>query len=83
MMPIQKRYSVEAIAYINTNFNLNTYVEENTEDWDTLWIFKHLHILDVIKSLKQQALDSKVEHWMLGKLFGYEEEAISNFLSKC
>lgn len=75
---IQDRYVEEAIKVIN-NFKLKVYVEELSEGWKTIWIYKDEYMLEVIKKLPEQP-KTIFEHWILGKAFGYSDEAIKNFL---
>lgn len=79
MLPVHDRDIDAATELVTTTFGLNAYVEDLAEGWKTLWIYKHEHIAEVIKSLPQ-APKTIVDHWILGKLFGYEESAISDFL---
>ena len=78
MMPIQSRYEKEVKSIIN-GYGLNCYVEKLAEDWLTIWIYKLPFILEVIKSTPQ-APKTTFDHWVLGKLFGYSEEAIQEFI---
>lgn len=80
MVPVQERYRKDVISLV-TNQDLKVYTEPLAEGWFTLWIYKYQHILDVIKSVPQ-APNSVFDHWILGKLFGYEESAIQEFLTK-
>lgn len=79
MLSVQKRYLDEAIALVSELHRLMFYTEKLTEDWGVLWIYRYPHILEVIKSLPQVP-NTVVDHWLLGKLFGYEEIAIQEFL---
>lgn len=80
MVAIQERYIEEVISFIESTFNLKTYIENLSDGWKTLWIYKYQHILDIIK-LVPQAPQSVMDHWILGKLFGYEESVIQDFIS--
>ena len=75
---IQDRYVHEAIKVIN-NFKLKSYAEELSVGWKTIWIYKDEYMLEVIKKLPEQP-KTIFEHWVLGKAFGYSDEAIKNFL---
>ena len=79
MLPIQVRYENEAKIVIQ-NYGLNDYIEQLADGWLTLWIYKLPHILEIIKSMPQ-APKTTYEHWVLGKLFGYSEEAIRDFIN--
>lgn len=76
---VQKRYTKTALALIKQDYNLHTYKEELDQAWDVIWIYKHKHILDVIKALPDHP-ETTFDHWVLGKLFGYDETSIKEFL---
>ncbi|MGG1155118.1 hypothetical protein ABE237_15750 [Brevibacillus formosus] len=80
MIPFQEKYREDVITFVTTQ-ELKVYTEPLAEGWFTLWIYKHPHILDVIQSVPQVPT-SVFDHWILGKLFGYEESAIQEFLTK-
>ncbi|WP_281868300.1 hypothetical protein [Brevibacillus parabrevis] len=80
MMPIQERFREGVINFV-TNQELQVYTEPLAEGWVALWIYKYPHILDVIKNIPQTP-SSVFDHWILGKLFGYEESAIQEFVTK-
>jgi hypothetical protein len=60
-------------------FSLKTYIEELAPGWKTLWMYKDEYMLEIIKSLPDEP-KTKFEHWILGKAFGYSDEAIKIFL---
>lgn len=78
MLPVQTRYVDEATRIIKNN-GLNSYVTHLTEEWSTVWVYKYPYLLDVIK-MTPQAPKTTFDHWVLGKLFGYSEEAIQDFI---
>ena len=78
-IPVKIIYIDEIKSFVKNNYGLNVYCEKLSEGWVTLWIYKYRHILDVIKSLKRSP-QSAFDHWVQGKLFGYEEAAIAEFL---
>lgn len=80
MIAVQERYAEEAVSFIEDTFALKTHIENLANGWITLWIYKYKHILDVIK-MAPQAPQTVTDHWILGKLFGYEESAIDGFIS--
>lgn len=80
VVPLQTRHLDAAIGSIQINHGLKTYVDYSCEGWVSLWIFKHEHILDVIRA-SPQVPENVYEHWLLGKLFGYGEEAIAEFIN--
>ncbi|GMA52052.1 hypothetical protein GCM10025857_34090 [Alicyclobacillus contaminans] len=77
-MALQERYIEEASDFVD-GYKLNAHVETLSEGWVTFWVYKYEHILEVIKSMPQ-APKTAFDHWVLGKLFGYEEAAIAEFL---
>ena len=79
MVSIQERHLKEAVALVTDLYQLKVYTENLVEGWTTLWIYRYPHILEVIKSVPQVP-DTVFDHWLLGKLFGYEEVAIQEFL---
>ena len=76
-LAIQDRYVEEIVDRVD-NLKLKTYVEDLSNGWKTLWIYKDEYMLDIIKSLPEPK--TKFEHWILGKAFGYSDEAIKVFL---
>lgn len=78
-IPLQIRHIDEAIEIVSSEGKLNIYTEDLYEGWVTFWVYSHPHILDVIKNVPQ-APKSAYDHWIFGKLFGYEEAAIHEFI---
>lgn len=78
-IPVQERYLETVSRTVTETHGLNIYVEPLSEGWVNVWIYKYPHILQVIQAL-QQAPKTVFDHWVLGKLFGYSEEAIHEFL---
>lgn len=79
VVSLQTRYVDTAVKVIHTSYQLKTHIEISCEGWVNLWMFRHNHILDVIRALPQVP-SNDYEHWLLGKLFGYSEEAIAEFI---
>lgn len=52
-----------------------------SESWTALWIFKHKHMLQVINKLPDNP-ETPFDHWLLGKAFGYSDEAIMEFINE-
>lgn len=78
MMALQSRY-INYSKEIVEKYELNTYIEELSEGWNTLWIYKDTYMLEIIKALPKQP-KTIFEHWVLGKVFGYSEQSIKEFL---
>lgn len=76
--PIQERYVREAVLKIR-DFGLKTYIEHLSEGWRTIWIYKDEYMLEIIKSLPEEP-KTTFDHWVLGKAFGYSDEAIKSYL---
>ncbi len=80
-LAVQQRFiasAIQHVAFFDTG--LQVYTEELADGWVTLWIYKFSHILEVIKSLPQ-APETSFDHWVLGKLFGYSEDSIAEYLA--
>jgi len=80
LVPVQSRYIKILADFIEKDWGLNIHAEQLSDGWHSLWIFKYSHILDVIKSLPKVP-STPFDHWVLGKLFGYSEEAIQEHLT--
>ena len=76
---IQDRYVDESINVIN-DYNLQYYIEELSEGWKCIWIYREDYMLEIIKNLPNNPT-SIYEHWILGKAFGYSDEAIKEFIT--
>lgn len=79
MIPVQERFLDTVTQVITETHGLSVYVEGLALGWANVWVYQYPHILHVIKAL-QQGPETVFEHWILGKLFGYSEEAIQDFL---
>lgn len=77
---VQLRYIDDVTRLVNF-YKLSHYVEPLYDGWKTIWIYRYPHILEVIKE-SPQAPKSNYDHWVLGKLFGYDEASIQDFLTK-
>lgn len=78
-IPLQVRHIDEARAIVNQEGVLQVHVEGLSEGWVTFWVYRYPHILEAIKNTPQ-APKTAYDHWILGKLFGYEEAAIQEFI---
>ncbi len=79
-IPLQSRFLDKAVAFIEKEYGLRVYIEELFEGWLTLWIYKHSYILEIIKTAPSKP-ETVFDHWVLGKLFGYDESSIGEFLA--
>jgi hypothetical protein len=79
-MALQDRHVQEATRIATDELGLRVYTEWLYEGWVTFWVYKYDHILEVIQSTPQVPSTS-FDHWVLGKLYGYDEVAIEEFVS--
>lgn len=79
LVPVQERWLEEVSRLVTDTYGLKVYTESLSDGWAGLWIYKYPHVLEVIKAMRQ-APQTVFDHWALGKLFGYTEEAIHEFL---
>lgn len=79
LIPIQERYLYEALEYVRSLHKLNVYAVKLSDGWTSLWIYKDDYMFEVIKSLPEKP-KTIFDHWVLGKAFGYSDEAIKEFL---
>lgn len=77
-LAVQERYIDDLIKIVKSK-QLNFYVEYLSDGWKTLWIYKYQHLLEIIQGLPQEPR-TIVDHWLLGKLYGYDEASIAKFL---
>lgn len=80
MLPIQERYLLKVKEHIKKIYGLKIYNEKLSDGWLTLWIYKDDFMIEIIKSLPEKP-KTIYDHWVLGKAFGYSDEAIKEFLS--
>lgn len=78
IISIQDRYVNEAIEVVKCN-KLYHIVEELSEGWKTLWIYKERYMEEIIKKMPEKP-KTVYDHWVLGKIFGYSDEAIKEYL---
>jgi hypothetical protein len=57
---------------------LNYHVEDLAEGWKTFWVFKRPYMKEVIRRAPE-APQTIVDHWYLGKLFGYGDDEIERY----
>lgn len=79
MMALQDRYTDNAIDIVKGKYDLSIHIEYLSEGWITLWIYKYDYMLEVIKKLPEKP-KTIYDHWVLGKVFGYSDESIKEFL---
>lgn len=81
MLSIQSSYVDKAKEYIESE-GMKIYIKDVVGDgnWKVIFIYKYEYLLDVIKATPEYP-NSIFEHWVLGKLFGYSDGAIKDFLT--
>ena len=79
MIPIKTRYINEAENIIRGLFKLKVFSKNLAEGWTILWIYKKDFMLEVIKCLPEKP-KTVYDHWVLGKAFGYSDEAIEEYV---
>lgn len=79
LVTIQDRFINSALSVVEKE-NLYAYIEYLSEGWSTFWIYKYEYMFEVIKSLPEEP-KTVYEHWILGKVFGYSDEAIREFVN--
>lgn len=82
MINIQTRY-IQELKQIVEKENLYVYIKnvESDQNWKVAYIYKYSYLADVIK-IAPEYPSSIYDHWVLGKLFGYSDEAIELFVTK-
>ena len=76
----QNRY-VDSIVYIAAEEGLHGHCEYLSDEWTTIWVYKHEFLKNVIKQMPNKP-KTDYDHWVLGKAFGYSDEAIGDFIDK-
>ena len=83
MFPLQDRY-VKEVKKIIAGKALFVYTEFLYTDWTTVWIYKRKFMFNVIKKIltlfPPEQPETIFEHWVLGKAFGYSDEAIEEYI---
>lgn len=79
-IPIMNKDIVSA-EHICFSENVKIKKSKLYKNWITLWIYINDEISDVIDLLPENPV-TKADHYLLGSLFGYSNDAICNYLSK-
>lgn len=78
MLAITEKNLDEAIKTAG-DYGVKYYYVNYYENWYEFWIYRYPHILDVIKAVPN-APRTVYDHWVFGKLFGYDEASIGEFV---
>jgi hypothetical protein len=76
---IQDQYVDKVIQYVKEQ-NLKSHIEPLCKDWKTIWIYRDDYMLNIIKNLPDTP-KTTFDHWVLGKAFGYSDEAIREYVN--
>jgi len=79
ILSIQNRYIDKLQRYIESEYGLHVYAEKLAKESTTLWIYKDSYMLEIIQNLPYKP-ETVFDHWVLGKIFGYSDEAIGKCL---
>lgn len=82
MFPIQDRCVKEVVEIINKYYDksLLFHMDFLYKDWTTVWIYKKPFMREIINNLPEQP-KTIFDHWVLGKVFGFSDEAIEEYLN--
>ncbi|WP_024833810.1 hypothetical protein [Ruminiclostridium josui] len=79
VLPVKKEFVKEAKDRI-INFHKLKMIEQHlSKEWSSLWIYKKDFMFEVINCLPEKP-KTVYDHWVLGKVFGYSDEAIEEFI---
>lgn len=76
---LQERYLDEA-RRVAEHHQLLWRADVLANGWTEFWLYRYAHLNGVIDNVSRKPATAH-EHWVLGKLFGYSEEAIADFLN--
>jgi hypothetical protein len=76
---VQERYLDEA-RRVAEHHGLLWRADSLATGWTEFWLYRYPHLDRVIDCVPRKPATA-YEHWVLGKLFGYSEEAIADFLN--
>lgn len=72
---------LEVVCSAIEKHGLKHIVCELNKEWVAVYIYEQWYMEEVIRSLPEKP-KTLFEHWILGKAFGYSDEAIGQFLEK-
>ncbi|MEW5898663.1 MAG: hypothetical protein AB1652_05760 [Bacillota bacterium] len=81
LVDVPKKWLDEAINIATNRYGLKVHIEDFDEGTAFLFMYKYPHILEVIKAVYKKP-ETVFAHWVWGKLFGYEEAAIADYIAK-
>ena len=78
IMPIMDK-DIQSAKIICTDENCKFKTIHLSDGWVTLWIYKRNEMSDIIDYLPIEPT-TKVDHYLLGSLFGYSHDVICDYL---
>jgi len=81
MLQVQNRYVNEAMEIVEGYKGLYYINKYLSDGWREFWIYRKPFMLEVIKSLPEKP-KTIYDHWLIGKAFGYSDEAIEEYINK-
>ncbi len=81
LLSVQDRYVSRVVDYVTNKEGLFVYTEDIAEGWSAVYIYKYDFLKDVILELPSSP-QTAYEHWILGKVFGYSDNEIANFIGR-
>ncbi|PYG88466.1 hypothetical protein LY28_01315 [Ruminiclostridium sufflavum DSM 19573] len=79
VLPVKKE-CVRGVKDRIINFHrLKAFEKELSEEWSSIWIYDKDFMLEIINCLPEKP-NTIFEHWVLGKVFGFSDEAIEKFI---
>lgn len=78
-VPVQNRYVDELRGYIQKKYGLCVYADPYYPGWTDLCIYKKKYVLKIMKAISK-VQNAVFRDWAWGKLFGYSDEAIEEYL---
>lgn len=78
-----KTIYVDRIKKLVEKEGLNIKIEtvEKYPEWSIIYIFKDKYLLEVIENAPKNP-NTIYDHWILGKMFGYSDAEIKNYVTK-
>lgn len=81
MLPVQNRYINEAMEIVEGYKGLYYINKYLSDGWREFWIYRKPFMSEVINNLPGKP-KTIYDHWLLGKAFGYSDEAIEEYIKR-
>lgn len=76
---IVKIKKLKYVLSVIKKYDLKYIIQKLNNEWVAVFMYEKWYMKEVIRSLPDKP-KTLFEHWVLGKAFGYSDEAISQFL---